>query len=98
PWATRARLASVLGPRDLLMTGGDALRFDRDGDVVAATNSVFALDARGRVLHRYDKAHLVPYGEYLPVPWLLRPLGLSRLVPGDMDFLPGPGPRTLDLP
>ncbi|MGJ3628071.1 nitrilase-related carbon-nitrogen hydrolase [Sphingomonas sp. MMS24-JH45] len=61
-------------------------------------NSVFALDADRRILHRYDKAHLVPYGEYLPMPWLLKPLGLSRLVPGDMDFLPGPGPRTLDVP
>jgi apolipoprotein N-acyltransferase len=98
PYATRARLASVLGPRDMLMTGGDALRFGPDGNVNAATNSVFVLDARRRVLGRYDKAHLVPYGEYLPMPWLLKPLGLARLVPGDMDFLPGPGPRTLDVP
>jgi apolipoprotein N-acyltransferase len=98
PYATRARLASVLGPRDVLMTGGDALRFGPDGNVNAATNSVFVIDARRRVLSRYDKAHLVPYGEYLPVPWLLKPLGLARLVPGDMDFRPGPGPRTLDVP
>jgi apolipoprotein N-acyltransferase len=98
PDATRARLAAVLGPRDALMTGGDALRFDGNGDVSAATNSVFVLDARRRILARYDKAHLVPYGEYLPMPWLLKPLGLARLVPGDMDFLPGPGPRTLDVP
>ncbi len=29
---------------------------------------------------------------------LLKPLGLSRLVPGDVDFWPGPGPRSLPLP
>src|SRR3569623_3204717 len=29
--------------------------------------------------------------------WLLEPLGAARLVPGDLDFWPGPGPRTLDL-
>ncbi len=27
-----------------------------------------------------------------------RAIGLSRLVPGGVDFWPGPGPRTLDLP
>ena len=94
----RQRIAALLGPRDLVMTGGDALRFDRDDRLVGAGNSVFAIDARARLLGRYDKAHLVPYGEYLPVPWLLNPLGLARLVPGDIDFDPGPGPRALALP
>ncbi len=98
PWLTRTRMASVLGPRDVLLTGGTALQFDAKGDVTTASNSVFALDARGRIRGRYDKAHLVPYGEYLPLPWLLKPLGLSRLVPGDMDFAPGPGPRTMSVP
>ena len=98
PWLTRTRMAAVLGPRDMLLTGGTALQFDARGDVTTASNSVFALDARGRIRGRYDKAHLVPYGEYLPMPWLLKPLGLSRLVPGDMDFAPGPGPRTMVVP
>ena len=98
PWLTRTRMASVLGPRDMLLTGGTALQFDGKGDVTTASNSVFALDARGRIRGRYDKAHLVPYGEYLPMPWLLKPLGLSRLVPGDMDFAPGPGPQTMTVP
>ena len=39
----------------------------------------------------------MPYGEYLPMRWLLEPLGLSRLVPGDIDFRDGPGPRGLTL-
>ena len=98
PWLTRTRMAAVLGPRDMLLTGGTALQFDARGDVTTASNSVFALDTRARIRGRYDKAHLVPYGEYLPMPWLLKPLGLSRLVPGDMDFAPGPGPRTMVVP
>ena len=64
---------------------------------VGARNSLFAMDGQGRILGRYDKAHLVPYGEYLPMRALLTPLGLNRLVPGDFDFLPGPGPQTLEL-
>ncbi|MFS0737913.1 apolipoprotein N-acyltransferase [Sphingomonas sp. 1P06PA] len=93
----RRKIASLLGPRDLLLTGGVALVFD-GGKVVAARNSLFALDPAGRLRGRYDKAHLVPYGEYLPARPILSALGLSRLAPGDLDFLPGPGPRTLALP
>jgi len=29
---------------------------------------------------------------------LLAPLGLARLVMGDVDFLPGPGPRAIPVP
>jgi len=94
----RWRLARLLGPRDILMTGHTPLRFDAAGDLAGASNSVFAIDARARIVGRYDKAHLVPYGEYLPMPWLLKPLGLARLVPGDFDFDAGPGPRTLAIP
>ena len=28
---------------------------------------------------------------------MLSSIGLSRFAPGDMDFIPGPGPRTIDL-
>lgn len=98
PQQIRRRMAALLGPRDMLLTGGTALQFDRAGNITAATNSVFAVDAAARIDGRYDKAHLVPYGEYLPMPWLLKPLGLARLVPGDMDFAAGPGPRSLAIP
>jgi len=93
------RVQAMLGPRDLLLTGG--LSVDtRDGvRASGATNSVFAIPgAAGPILARYDKAHLVPYGEYLPMRPLLSAIGLSRLAPGDLDTDAGPGPRTFDLP
>ena len=96
--AARARLALLLKPGDLLLTGGIGLVRDKTGDVTAARNSLFVLGPDGRLLSRYDKAHLVPYGEYLPMRPFLSALGLSRLAPGDFDFLPGPGPRGLALP
>jgi apolipoprotein N-acyltransferase len=98
PSALRRRIAAVLGPHDVLMTSADTLVFDVADNVVGAGNSVLAINADARIVGRYDKAHLVPYGEYLPMPWLLRPLGLARLVPGDLDFTPGPGPRALPFP
>ena len=93
----RARLTTLMGPGDILLTGSNRLVIDKQGQMAAARNSMTAMDATGRILGDYDKAHLVPYGEYLPLKWLLTPLGLSRLVPGDVDFLPGPGPQTMTL-
>jgi apolipoprotein N-acyltransferase len=94
----RAKAAAMLGPGDVLLTGGVAVQ-SRDGiEVSSATNSVFAIDGSGRVLGRYDKAHLVPYGEYLPARPILSRLGLSRLAPGNTDFDSGPGPRSLTVP
>jgi apolipoprotein N-acyltransferase len=96
--ALREDVATMLAPGDLLLTGGVTWRSSNGQDVTSATNSVFALDPEGRILARYDKAHLVPYGEYLPMRPILSAIGLSRLAPGDVDFDPGPGPRSFDLP
>lgn len=92
----RRRLTTLMGEGDVLVTGANRLVIQK-GQLVAARNSVSALDASGRLLGHYDKAHLVPYGEYLPLPWLLRPLGLARLVPGDLDFWSGPGAQTMTV-
>nr|WP_294013637.1 apolipoprotein N-acyltransferase [Sphingomonas sp.] len=94
----RTRAASLLAPGEYLLTGGIALHSSDGRRVDGAANSVFVIGPGGQVLGRYDKAHLVPYGEYLPMRPLLSSIGLSRLAPGDVDFAPGPGPRTLNLP
>jgi apolipoprotein N-acyltransferase len=96
PVAARRRIAAVAGPNSLVLTGAVDLVMDRS-EVRGARNAVTVIDGAGRIRAGYAKAHLVPYGEYLPMRWLLEPIGLSRLVPGALDFLPGPGPRTLDL-
>jgi apolipoprotein N-acyltransferase len=96
PALARRRLAAVAGEGSMLLTGSVDLEL-RGQRVVAARNVVTAIDGTGAIRASYAKAHLVPYGEYLPMRWLLEPLGLSRLVPGALDFWPGPGPRTLDL-
>ena len=96
--AARAALAQLLGARDILLIGGDSASLDSTGKNLLYHNSVFALGHEGTFLWRYDKAHLVPFGEYLPLRPVLSRIGLSTLVAGAGDFSAGPGPRTFDLP
>jgi len=96
PDFARRRIGRAIGPGSVLMTGAVDLEIE-GGRAVGAYNAVTALDEGGNILGGYVKAHLVPYGEYLPLRPVLEPLGLSRLVAGTIDFLPGPGPRTIDL-
>ncbi|WP_126177203.1 apolipoprotein N-acyltransferase [Tsuneonella rigui] len=96
PQYARTRIGQTIGPGSLLLTGAVDLEI-AGGKAVGAYNVVTALDSQGNFHGSYAKAHLVPYGEYLALRWLLEPLGASRLVAGTTDFIPGPGPRTLDL-
>jgi len=91
----RTRAASLLGPQDRLLTGGIGVGPSGGARPDRAVNSIYVLGPDGRIVGRYDKAHLVPYGEYLPMRPLMSALGLSRLAPGDEDFAPGPGPRSI---
>ena len=100
-WRTdteRLRATRTLATDDLLLTGGLGLTSSDGRRLAGATNSVFVMAPLGKIIGRYDKAHLVPYGEYLPMRPLLSAIGLSRLAPGNLDFKPGPGPRTITLP
>jgi len=92
----RRRAADLLPPGAVLLTG--SVRIAAGDGRERVYNSLVALDAEARVLASYDKHHLVPFGEYLPLRPLLGRLGFSRIVESRADFSPGPGPQVLDLP
>ena len=58
-------------------------------------NSVMTINDDGRVQLTYDKFHLVPFGEYVPLRgWL----PIEKLTAGRGDFAPGEGPETFSIP
>ncbi len=61
-------------------------------------NSVLIFAHDGQLIGVYDKAHLVPFGEYLPWRRFLSAIGLTQLVDAPSNFTPGRGPRTYDIP
>ena len=77
----------------MLITGADRGARDETGQL-EVYNSLYAITSRGDIAAEYDKAHLVPFGEYLPLRWLIP---FEKLTGGMGDFIPGPGPMTLDL-
>ena len=61
-------------------------------------NSLFVIDDQGAISTVYDKAHLVPFGEYMPFPGLFRSLGIDILNARVADsFTAGPGLQTLSI-
>jgi apolipoprotein N-acyltransferase len=58
--------------------------------VPALYNSAYLLNPDGSTQARYDKQHLVPFGEYVPLGPLLG--FINKLVQGIGDFIPGEGP------
>ena len=58
-------------------------------------NSLHVVDGGGAIAATYDKSHLVPFGEYIPVRGLFGSLDINI---GGHDFSPGDGIRTIRVP
>ncbi|MCU0839285.1 MAG: apolipoprotein N-acyltransferase [Rhodospirillales bacterium] len=71
------------------------LRRSGDADALQLWNSVVAIDSEGNVVGDYDKAHLVPFGEYMPLRWLTN---IGNFTVGFADFSAGPGIATQSWP
>jgi apolipoprotein N-acyltransferase len=56
------------------------------------------IDPDGSIRGIYDKVHLVPFGEYLPLQGLLERLGLRQLTKQIGGFLSGDRRRAMDIP
>lgn len=84
-------------PGAILLSGG--LRVEptiaEAGHSREAFNSLLAISDTGQVSAIYDKIHLVPFGEYLPLQPVLEAIGLQQLTKLRGGFASGPNPRPL---
>jgi len=86
--------AEALPPGAELIAGTVRAEWGPDNVLRRVYNSLVVLDDRGQALGVYDKVHLVPFGEYMPLSGLI-PI---RMVVGGMDFSAGPGLVALAPP
>ncbi|MEM1019771.1 MAG: apolipoprotein N-acyltransferase [Pseudomonadota bacterium] len=90
--AAQIDLQQRLGADTLLLFGAN--RLEERSDRQVARNSLFALKDTNLVA-RYDKSHLVPFGEYVPYAGIFRLFGAETLVDVLSGFEPGPGPAVV---
>ena len=87
-------------PDNSVLLAGAIRRQPDEAGVMRYYNSIAIVPetpAGRQVVAHYDKHHLVPFGEYLPLYDLMRAVGLAQLTPyGDSGFTAGSGPTVMN--
>jgi apolipoprotein N-acyltransferase len=71
----------------ILLTGSIRRTFTKNRQFDKLYTSLFAIGPEGKILDVYDKMHLVPFGEFVPLRAVL-PF-INKITPGAVDYSPG---------
>lgn len=95
----RYRLSRLLEPGAVAIVGANRYEWrpERGQRAYDVFNSLFVVGHEGDVLARYDKRHLVPFGEYLPFQDLLNKVGIEQLT-GGRGFATGTSTAAITVP
>jgi apolipoprotein N-acyltransferase len=93
-----SRIGSSLAPGATLATGSVRGERRADGSGADFWNSLHLVGDDGTILSTYDKIHLVPFGEYLPLQNVLESLGLEQLTRQRGGFAVGSRRSLITLP
>ena len=89
-----AAIGEMLPAGKFLLSGGLRTVEPASGEI-EARNSLMVFGEGANVVAIYDKIHLVPFGEYLPLKGVLEKIGLEQLARQRGGFGIGPAPRPL---
>ena len=92
------QIAKLLHGSTVLITGAVRLAEPVMPPDLTVYNSIYVLDRDGLIAATYDKLHLVPFGEYLPVQRFLESLGLQQLTKQRGGFSAGDRRGLLLIP
>jgi len=84
----RQAIARSLPEGSILITGTPRREYNLKSQV-PLYNAIVSVSSDSRITVLYDKVHLVPFGEYLPLRPVLGALGLDKFAHGLIDFTPG---------
>jgi apolipoprotein N-acyltransferase len=92
-----AQIADLLPRGTVLITGGVRPE-ETPSRVPRGYNSIYVVDHDGSILGVYDKVHLVPFGEYLPLQKFAERIGLLQLTKVQGGFIAGERRRLMSIP
>jgi apolipoprotein N-acyltransferase len=93
-----AQIGALLHPGTILLTGAARADDRLPGENYRIYNSIQVMDEQGTIRATYDKVHLVPFGEYLPLGGLLERFGLRQFVEVPGTFMAGAKHQLLAVP
>lgn len=92
PWIKKIASQTPVGGLSII---GAPRRLSADGEPFRVANSMIVIDAdKSAISNIYDKFHLVPFGEYVPLADILP---IEKITNGAGAFTPGPGIVTMAL-
>jgi len=90
-------LKYIVPKNGALITG--SIRVDGNEFQYNFWNSIHVIDDQGKIISFYDKSHLVPFGEYVPLRWIFdKIIVIKKITAGFQDFKTGKGPTTIAAP
>ena len=89
---SRLKINDIIPKNSFLLAGG--IRVDDERNTTEIWNSMFVINHDGHIVDFYDKMHLVPFGEYVP---LKKFTPVTKVTHGAIDFSSGSNLKTIKV-